>query len=121
MKILLIWRDCYYKFLDIPSGWKSKDIESVKGREDAFWVICEHREVVEHILPVVLDLDHKELICKQARKGFKHSFLVSRSGVIQYYPYLGLYQGTLFEPLNVPPFENLSQLRTIGLAKYSGL
>jgi hypothetical protein len=117
MRTSLIWRDCYYKFLDIPPNFRNKDLNKINGREDAFWVICEPEEIQDLILPEVKDLGHKELIQKTIRKGLEQAFLISRNGIIQYYPYLSLYNGSLFVRIDDIYFKELKQLKTICLAR----
>ena len=113
MKTSLMWHDCYFKHLDIPADWKNGDVENVQGRQDAFWVICDSDEIAEHVLPMIKDAKHKKLIETQMRKGFDQAFLISRSGFVQYYPYLSLYQGSLFEKIDEVYFTSMKQLRML--------
>src|SRR5271170_7702492 len=117
MRTSLIWRDCYFKFLDIPVEWKSKDLDDIEGREDAFWVITNDKEVESEIVPNIKDSNHRTRIEKHFRPGLECAFLISRNGKIQYYPYLSIFQGCSFEKINASGtsiiFDTISQLKNI--------
>src|SRR4051812_37325915 len=89
-----VWRNCFFKHIDLPDKWRSADADLVRpSRQDVFWVECSVEEVKNIIIPLIRDDLHRMVVeCafdKADRELRGLHFLTTRWGTyVQFYPFM---------------------------------
>ena len=121
MKTDAVWKNCFLRYIDIPPYWLNNDVLQVKPeRQDIFLVECNQTQLMK-MANCVIDSKHRDLIMSIKKIYMPVSpefkFLVSREGnYVQYFPYMNVdLLGSLWKRFGVVSFDNISDLKKIGV------
>lgn len=120
-----VWRNCFFKHINLPIAWRSKDADLVKPCvQDIFWIECTTKEVSQIIAPLIRDEVHLNRVREAAGLNFSDNvykivrglhFLSTRWGTfVQYYPFMTFDEaGSAWQTIKTIEFENFGDLEKL--------